>query len=105
METQEYSRNMIETYLPGSLQSSITFLPYASGSLFGVPIRLLVMSPTCWTLPANGLPGVQAGTHPVLQPLGSPLELQVPLVHLKMKVYGNRFHTLMNLSWEGIIGN
>ena len=35
-EPQEYSRNIIEIHLPGSLYS-IIFLPYSLGSLFGVP--------------------------------------------------------------------
>ena len=38
---QEYGRNVIGTYLPGSLYSTI-FLLYSWGSLFGVPIRTLL---------------------------------------------------------------
>ena len=38
-EPQEYSRNMIGIYLPGSLYS-IIFLLYSWGSLFGVPIEV-----------------------------------------------------------------
>ena len=38
-EPQEYSRNIIGIYLPGSLYS-FTFLLYSWGSLFGVPIRV-----------------------------------------------------------------
>ena len=38
-EPQEYSRNIIGMYLPGSL-CSIIFLLYSWGSLFGVPNRV-----------------------------------------------------------------
>ena len=38
-EPQEYSRNIIGRYLPGSLYS-IIFLLYSWGSLFGVPSRV-----------------------------------------------------------------
>ena len=39
-QAQDYSRNIIGIYLPGSLYS-IIFLLYSSGSLFGVPMRNL----------------------------------------------------------------
>ena len=38
-EPQEYSRNIVGIYLPGSLHS-IIFLLYSWGSLFGVPIKV-----------------------------------------------------------------
>ena len=38
-EPQEYSRNIMGIYLPGSYYS-IKFLLYSWGSLFGVPIRV-----------------------------------------------------------------
>ena len=41
-EPQEYSKNIIGLYLPGSLYSFM-FLLYSWGSLIGVPIRTLLM--------------------------------------------------------------
>ena len=38
-EPQEYSTNIIGIYLPGSSYSFI-FLPYSSGSMFGVHIKV-----------------------------------------------------------------
>ena len=38
-EPQEYSRYIIGIYLPGSLYSNL-FLLYSWGSLFGVPVKV-----------------------------------------------------------------
>ena len=44
-EPQEYGRNIIGIYLPGSLYSMI-FLLYSRGSLFGVAIEIPLV-PAC----------------------------------------------------------
>ena len=48
-ELQEYSRNIIGIYPPGSLYSLLVLL-YSWGSLFGVPIRTLLLKP----MPSSG---------------------------------------------------
>ena len=42
-EPQEYSRNIMEHKDPGRY-IPITFLPYYWGSLFGVPIKVLLLN-------------------------------------------------------------
>ena len=58
-EPQEYSRNIIGICPPGSFYS-IIFLLYSWGSLFGVPIKVLLVMRhlSVWELEAEGLQGL-----------------------------------------------